>query len=65
MCFRGKVYPWKPEDWHNIVLEASKLFNDNYWYPCYTYIVGFPNETDHDVRETIELLHKLRDEGFD
>lgn len=65
MYFRGKVYPWKPEDWHNIVLEASKLFNDNYWYPCYTYILGFPNENEDDVRETIELLYKLRDEGFE
>ncbi len=64
MYFRGKPYPWKPEDWPKVVVEATKLFNDNYWYPCYTYIVGFPNETEDDVMKTIELLHTLKDEGF-
>ena len=43
--FRGKAYPWKPEDWHDILIESSRLFNDVYWYPCYTYIIGFPDAT--------------------
>jgi len=55
--FRGKVYPWKPEDWPNILIESSKLFNDVYWYPCYTYIVGFPDATT-------ELIDELKSEGF-
>ena len=62
--FRGKTYPWKPEDWPNIVIESSKLFNDAYFYPCYTYIVGFPDATPDDYIKTIELLDKLKDEGF-
>ena len=62
--FRGKAYPWKPEEWPSIVIEASKLFNDVYWYPCYTYIVGFPEAEPDDYIKTIELLEKLRDEGF-
>ncbi len=62
--FRGKAYPWRPEDWPNIVVEASKLFNDVYWYPCYTYIVGFPDAQPDDYVKTTELLDRLRDEGF-
>ena len=51
------MYPWKPEDWPNILIESSKLFNDVYWYPCYTYIVGFPDATT-------ELIDELKSEGF-
>ncbi len=63
--FRGKAYPWSPEDWPNVVIEASKLFNDVYWYPCYTYLIGFPDAQPDDYVKTTELLDKLRDEGFE
>ncbi len=63
--FRGKAYPWSPEDWPNVVIEASKLFNEVYWYPCYTYIIGFPDATPDDYVKTIELLDRLHDEGFE
>jgi len=62
--FRGKVYPWKPEDWPDILIETSKLFNDSYWYPCYTYIIGFPEATPDDYIATIELIDELKSEGF-
>ena len=62
--FRGKVRPYKPEDWPDVLIEASKLFNDAYWYPCYTYIVGFPDATADDYIATTELIDDLRGEGF-
>ncbi len=62
--FRGKVYPWKPEDWPKILIESSKLFNDVYWYPCYTYIIGFPDATPDDYVATTELIDNLKSEGF-
>ena len=62
--FRGKVYPWKPEDWPNVLIESSKLFNDVYWYPCYTYIIGFPDATPDDYIVTTELIDELKSEGF-
>jgi len=62
--FRGKVYPWKPEDWPNISIESSKLFNDVYWYPCYTYIIGFPDAMSDDYIATTELIDDLKSEGF-
>ncbi len=62
--FAGKPWPWKPEEWPEVVVEGSKLINDYYWYPCYTYIIGFPDATPEDYIKTIELLDRLRDEGF-
>ncbi len=62
--FRGKAYPWSPNDWPDVVIKASKIFNDSYWYPCYTYIVGFPDAKPDDYIKTIELIDKLEDEGF-
>jgi len=62
--FRGKPYPWKPEEWPEVVINATKLLNDNYWYPCLTYIIGFPDATPDDYLKTAELIDRLRDEGF-
>jgi len=62
--FSGKPYPWKPSEWWDVVISGSKLINDNYWYPCYTYIVGFPDATPDDYILTIELIDRLREEGF-
>jgi len=62
--FRGKPYPWEPEDWPWIVVEGGKLLNENYWYPCLTYIIGFPDATPDDYVKTTELIDRLRDEGF-
>jgi len=64
LYFKGKAYPWSPEEWPNVVLEGVKLLNDNYWYPCLTYIIGFPDATPEDYLKTIELIDRLRDEGF-
>ena len=64
MYFRGKAYPWSPEEWPDVVLKGAKLLNDNYWYPCLTYIIGFPDTTPEDYLKTTELIDKLRDEGF-
>ena len=62
--FSGKSYPWKPSEWWDIVISGSKLINDNYWYPCYTYIIGFPDATPNDYILTTELIDRLREEGF-
>ncbi|RLE41554.1 hypothetical protein DRJ16_06085 [Candidatus Woesearchaeota archaeon] len=62
--FRGKAYPYKPEEWSDVLIESSKLFNDVFWYPCYTYIVGFPDATAEDYIATTELIDDLKSEGF-
>jgi radical SAM superfamily enzyme YgiQ (UPF0313 family) len=58
---RGKVLPFKPEQWPEVVLEAHKLLDENHWVPCSTLVVGFPDEEPDDIVKTIELVEKLRE----
>ncbi|MHC1637076.1 MAG: hypothetical protein ACXQTU_02775 [Candidatus Nezhaarchaeales archaeon] len=36
------------------------IMNENYWYPCCTLIIGFPDETEDDMIKTLELVDDLR-----
>jgi radical SAM superfamily enzyme YgiQ (UPF0313 family) len=56
----GKMLPYKPEQWQEIVVEAVGILNDNDWYPLATLIVGLPEEKEEDVLATLELMDKLR-----
>lgn len=62
--FNGKPYPWKARDWPWIIIESSKLLNEHHWYPCYTYIIGFPDADPGDYVRTAELLEELHYMGF-
>lgn len=55
----GKPLPWTPKEWPETVMEATRIMNENDWYPCYTMIVGFPDEAEQDLLETLELVNKL------
>jgi radical SAM superfamily enzyme YgiQ (UPF0313 family) len=57
----GKMLPYKPEQWKEIVTQAFGILNDNDWYPLATLIVGLPDETEADVRDTLELMDDLKD----
>lgn len=57
----GKMLPFKPEQWQDIVAEAFGVLNDNDWYPLATLIIGLPDEKEEDVLETLELMDKLKD----
>jgi len=56
----GKMLPYKPERWQEIVTNAFGILNDNDWYPLATLIVGLPEEKEEDVLETLELLDALK-----
>jgi len=56
---KGKVKPFKPGEWPNIVIESHKLMKDNHWVPLNTLIMGLPGEKAVDVKKTIELIHNL------
>ncbi len=58
---RGKVLPFKPEEWPDIVEQAFGICKDSNWVPCATLILGLPDETEDDVVKTIELLDRLKD----
>ena len=56
----GKMLPYKPERWQDIVVQAIGTLNDNDIYPLATLILGLPGEQEEDVLATLELLDKLK-----
>jgi len=56
---KGKVYPFKPEDWPRVVQDAFQLLHDNYIVCCSTIIMGLPGEDGEDVQQTIDLVQSL------
>ena len=57
---KGKCKPFEPKDWPQVVINAFEIMAKNYWIPCATLIIGFPDETDKDLELTIDLLDELQ-----
>jgi len=57
----AKAYPFKPEEWPEVVKKAADLMSENNLIPACTLIVGLPQEISDDVIKTIELVEELRD----
>ena len=61
-----KLAPYKPEEWHWVIKEAVKTFNEYYWIPAFTLIMGLDNdETPEDSWETIRVINELEREQPD
>ena len=61
-----KLAPYKPEEWHWVIKEAVKTFNEYYWIPAFTLIMGLDNdETPEDSWETIRVINELEKEQPD
>lgn len=58
---KGKSYPFRPEQWPDVVLKGMEIMNRANWFPMCTFIIGLPGETDADVRESLDLLYALKD----
>ena len=56
----GKALPFDIRDWQDIVVEGINILNRNNWFPVCTFIVGLPGETDDDIKQSLDLLHRLR-----
>jgi radical SAM superfamily enzyme YgiQ (UPF0313 family) len=56
----GKALPFDIRDWQDIVVEAMHVLNENNWFPVCSYVVGLPDETDDDIKQSLDLLHRLR-----
>ena len=57
---RGKMLPYKPEQWQDVVTQSIEVLNDNNVYPLATLILGLPGEQKKDILATIELLDRLK-----
>lgn len=60
----GKAVPFSIEDWQSVVLEGLRVLNENNWFPAMTLIVGNPDETDEDIRETLDLVYEMERRGL-
>ena len=57
---KGKMLPYKPEEWHDVVTKGIEIMNENRIWPLATLIIGLPDETEKDTIATLELLDKLK-----
>lgn len=57
----GKLKPWAPEDWPEVVEQGMAAMIDNYIIPHGTLVMGLPDETADDTVKTIELVDRLKD----
>jgi radical SAM superfamily enzyme YgiQ (UPF0313 family) len=55
----AKPFPWKPEDWQKVILDATPIMNENYIFPCYTMTIGYTDETEDDLNQSIELVNTI------
>lgn len=56
----GKVLPFRPEEWPEVVMQALGILNDNYWRPLASMMVGVPGESDADILKSIELVDRFK-----
>lgn len=57
---KGKAYPYKPNQWRDVVLKGMEILNRHNWFPFCTFIIGLPGETDDDTKQSLDLLYDLR-----
>ena len=57
----AKSFPFPPEQWNDLVLDATVDMNAAGIDPCCTMTIGFPDETDEDVDESIRLVQSFID----
>jgi len=54
-----KVKPFSPDEWQDVIYNGTRIFNENYWFPAYTIIVGLPGETAEDALDTVRLIDRM------
>jgi hypothetical protein len=60
----GKAVPFSIDDWPSVVLEGLAVLNENNWFPAMTLIVGNPDETDDDIKATLDLVYEMERRGL-
>ncbi len=58
---KGKAYPYKANQWRDVVVKGMEILNRHNWYPFNTFIIGLPGETDEDTKQSLDMLFDLRD----
>jgi len=58
---KGKGYPYRPEQWPDVVLKGMEILNKHNWFPICTFILGLPGEMPEDTRQSLDLLFALKE----
>jgi radical SAM superfamily enzyme YgiQ (UPF0313 family) len=56
----GKALPYSIDRWPELVIEGIGVMNDYDWWPLCTIMTGQPDETEDDVRATLDLVDDLK-----
>ncbi len=59
-----KGVPFKIDHWQSVVVEGLRVLNENNWFPAMTLIVGNPDETDEDIKATLDLIYEMERQGL-
>lgn len=57
---KGKAYPYRSEQWPDVVLKGMQILNKHNWFPFCTFILGLPGEQREDTKLSLDLLHSLK-----
>ncbi len=55
----GKIAPFRPDDWPDMVREASDRLIRCGFFPVLSIVLGLPGETPSHVRKTLSLINEL------
>jgi radical SAM superfamily enzyme YgiQ (UPF0313 family) len=60
---QGKALPFSVDKWPELVCQGVGLMNDHDWWPLCTIMAGQPDETEEDVKATLDLIDDLRSQN--
>lgn len=52
----GKIAPFRPDDWEDIVRQTVERMSRNGFFPVVSLILGLPGETPDDIARTLKLV---------
>lgn len=56
---RGKMGPYRPDDWPDLVRDAGERLSRAGFFPVFSIVLGLPGETPDDVAATARLVREL------
>jgi radical SAM superfamily enzyme YgiQ (UPF0313 family) len=55
----SKAVPFPIDEWPSVIVRGLEILNKNNWFPAMTLIIGSPDETDDDVKATLDLIYEV------